>query len=177
MARWRLNTAHYLWVPGTEWEYTEVSRDTGRQARTRFKVCLLLNPNDPADWKQRNQGEITVCHEGKGNDRQDYPFIGDPTPDMEPLDDEAQAITDSLAKSWIHPIESLPGQGDAYGENIARIFEKQLSDLVNKIGIPKAPENVSAGMVTQAQFDELKKQLDTILAAQSAPVEPIERRV
>ena len=32
MARWRLTDAHYLAVEGTEWEYKEQNRETGRQA-------------------------------------------------------------------------------------------------------------------------------------------------
>lgn len=104
MARWSLMNAHYLNVPGTEWEYKETT-DSGKQGRKIFPVPLHLDPNNPRDHNY--PGEIIVCHEGKGQPK-DIVFVGPPTPDMTPLDDEAQAISDSMQPAWIHPIESLP---------------------------------------------------------------------
>lgn len=105
MARWKLMNAHYLNVDGEEWEYTENDRKTGRPVKRKFAVPRLLDPRDPACWNSRwghgdsAEGEIIVCHEGKGTD-QDIVFRGNPTPDMMPVDDEAKVISATFEKAW-----------------------------------------------------------------------------
>ena len=112
MARWRLAAPHYLNVEGTSWEYKEVDRTSGRNKRTVFPVPLHLDPDNPSDWnivRGKDDGEIVVAdHETFENPR-DIVFTGEPTPDMVPLDDEAKAISASMAPKWKHPIESLSG--------------------------------------------------------------------
>lgn len=110
MARWRLTGKHYLNVPDNDWEYKETSRDTGRQATKRFPVPRHLDPDYPGDHTPPGSGEIIVCYEGKGQPA-DQVFYGDPTPEMEPLDDEAEALTKARRPHWQHPIDSLPAQG------------------------------------------------------------------
>lgn len=116
MARWRLAAAHYLMTGDTKWEYSEVDRTTGRPKRVQFDVPRMLNPEDPSDWNyvyskdgfgKPDTGEIIVA-QGEHEPR-DIVFLGDPTPDMVPLDDAAQAITDKHKSRWKHPIESLSG--------------------------------------------------------------------
>src|ERR1700748_2905378 len=100
--RWRPNSGHYLRIPelpdGTqiEWEHKETARETGRTVRKLYSVPMLLDPKGPADCNY--PGEIIVAHavEGARNERFDYIFIGNPTPEMEPLNDAAQEISDSL---------------------------------------------------------------------------------
>ena len=105
MARWKLINSHYLNVPGEKWEYKELDRNTGRERRIQIDVPRLLDPNDPGCWtnrwgnKDNADGEIVVCHAGKG-DSHDIIFIGDPTPDMIPVDDEAKEISNSFAEHW-----------------------------------------------------------------------------
>ena len=111
MARWRLAAPHYLMVEGNVWEYKEVDRTTGRQKTTKFPVPTLLDPDQPTDWNYvygRDSGEIIVADHESDNTK-DIVFRGEPTPDMVPLDDEAKAISASLAHKWKHPIESLTG--------------------------------------------------------------------
>ena len=112
MARWKLAAPHYLNTPGEEWEYTEQDRTTGRPKRVKFPVPRLLDPKDPISWTKRwgnkdnEDGEIIVCYEGKG-DTSDVIFFGDPTPDMIPVDEEAQAISDTFAKRWNFKPENM----------------------------------------------------------------------
>ncbi len=96
MARWKLTEKHYLNVPGTKWEYHQVDRSTGRPIRKVYEVPLYLDPEDVTCCNRRDGFDeyIVVCHEGKGlPDGRDIVFLGDPTPGMLPLDDEAREIT------------------------------------------------------------------------------------
>jgi hypothetical protein len=99
--RWQLTEPHYLNVPGTKWEQQIQDRITGRQVRKSFSVPMHLHPESDVDWNRMDgqQGLITVCHEGKGHpDGRDIVFIGDPTPGMLPLDDEARELSSKF--SW-----------------------------------------------------------------------------
>lgn len=141
MARWRLRAGHYLKVPGTEWEYKETDQATGKQGRKVFEVPLYLHPDIMSD--QNYDGNVVVCNGNKCMPR-DYVFEGPPTPDMEPMDPEAQAITDQHKAKWIHPIDSLDG---TFGDALIRMFSQQM------------PQNlpVSAGpSVSASEFEELK---------------------
>jgi len=164
MARWRLTQAHYLNVPGTEWEYKETDRTSGRQGRKVFQVPLFLNPADPADCNR--DGEINVCHADKGKPG-DIVFVGEPTPDMEPLDEEAEAISKACEPKWQHPIESLGGQG--YSQSLLSSFEKQLTDMLRQM--PTTPaQPVSVAGVDPAEFAKLQEQV-AALAARNAELE------
>lgn len=181
MARWRLRSAHYLNVPGTEWEYKETDRTTGKNGRKVFPVPLFLNPDDAADHNYPREGEIIVCHEGKGAAK-DIIFLGEPTPEMEPIDEEAEAISASLASKWQHPIESLSGQGPGYTQSLLAGLEKQLSDAIkNQLTAPAAP--VPTNSVSAEDFNKLQEQVATLMArnaelesAQPAPKAPVARR-
>ena len=117
--RWRLIEPHYINVAcladGTkvEWEHKETARETGRTKRILYPVPALLDPKDPADQNYPQSGEIIVSRdvEGATHHRGDIIILGDPTPGMEPLNEEAQAITDALRHKWDHPIDSMPANG------------------------------------------------------------------
>jgi len=156
MATWRLKSAHYLIVPDTEWEYKETDRQTGKQARKVFKVPRYLNPEDPADYTHREQEAIIVAK--GGNDHRALQFEGPPTPEMEPLDDEAKKLTEAESAKWVHPIESLPGQG--YNASLLTSLEQQLAKLVS--GEEKKPVAVSG--ITPADFKKLQDQLNMLVA-------------
>lgn len=170
MARWRLTAPHYLNVPGTEWEQKEVSPNTKRQVVKRYPVPLFLNPEDPADQNYREAGELIVCHEGKGQ-RRDITFIGEPTPDMEPLDEEAEAISAKLRPKWVHPIDNVDSSG-AYSDVLVRQFEAAMDRVMKAQGgavaIPAQPEIVAQLM---AQVAELTAQVARMAAA--AQEEPL----
>lgn len=132
MARWRLLNAHYLKVPGNEWEYKETDRSNGRQIRRAFDVPQFLNPYDPQDWNYKSspdEGEIIVTNQEDSDYTKDYVFLGDPTPDMEPIDDEAKAISASFANQWKHPIESLSGN---YSQSLIDGFQAEMAKTATK---------------------------------------------
>lgn len=135
MARWRLAAPHYINVPGVEWEYKEVDRTSGRPKRTLFKVPALLDPDSPSDWNyvyskdgfgKPDTGEIIVANKESEQYPKDIMYVGDPTPDMVPLDDEAKAISAKMAPKWKHPIESLEG-------TYADAMMKDLSEQVDEV--------------------------------------------
>jgi hypothetical protein len=134
MARWKLMTAHYLNTPGEEWEYTEQDRTTGRPKRVKFAVPRLLDPRDPACWNNRwgnkdnEDGEVIVCMPGKGEST-DIIFLGDPTPDMVPIDDEAKAISESFAGLWQQKPENMAGD---YSQSLVDRFQIELSEAQSK---------------------------------------------
>lgn len=158
MARWRLTDNHYLHgeYPGegpTQWQHTETNRDTGRVARKNYVVPAYL------------EKESIVC-QGVLNPR-DFAFVGPPTPEMEPLDDEAEAISEQHRANWVHPIEGLSGVG-GFNEALLANLTEQLTKLANNQPLqPVAAAPV--GTVTRAEFEELQRQL---LAMQVGP-EPV----
>src|SRR5215831_19089147 len=164
MARWKLMAGHYINVPGTEWEHKETSRETGRQVRKVYAVPRHLDPKAPEDWNnwpmgRHDDGEIIVCHVGKGQPR-DIEFTGPPTQDMEPLDDEARAIS-----------ARIPKKKDGF-EHMT-MSEGVLEDLMRQLSqaIAGAPQQaVSVSSVDQKQFDELKAMV-TRLAEQNAALQ------
>jgi hypothetical protein len=166
--RWRLMTSHYLNVPGTEWEHNESDRTTGKAVRKLYPVGLLLDPRNPQDCNR--DGDCVVAHaiEGLRNERTDFIFLGDPTPDMEPMNDEAEEITNGLKAKWAHPIDTLPVNG---GMNDAEkaFMEKMMLAFA---GAASAPNQT----VPKSDYDAL---LARILALESAKAPPpaTERRV
>lgn len=161
--RWRLMTSHYLNVPGTEWEHNESDRTTGKAVRKLYPVPCLLDPRNPQDCNR--DGDCIVAHAGDHNVRSDIIFLGDPTPDMEPVNDEAQAISDSLQAKWAHPIDTLPANG---GMNDAEkaFLEKMMEAFA---GAAAAPNQT----VPKEDYDALLKR---VLALESALKPAAERR-
>lgn len=177
MARWRLLNPHYLNIidpdtgASTEWMYAETDRTTGKARRKIYHVPQLLDPKDPTLW---NFGDdIVVCQEGKGQPK-DIIFFGPPTPDMEPMDEEAEEISNSLKSKWTHPIETLPVNG-GMNEKETAFMEQMMKAFAGAAG---AQPNTS---VTQAQYDELKREMEALKAAMAgntlaSPLPTSERR-
>lgn len=173
MARWKLLNAHYLQTRDTEWEYKEVDRTTGRPKRTVFPVPRLLDPAQPSDWTHRDgrdEGEIIVCHEGKG-EAKDITFFSEPTPDMLPLDAEAKTITAKLGAKWKHPIESLPG---SYADAVLDDFQKQLAEVQAQNQTPKN-EGVTELLTAMAAMMKQNQEMMAALVGKSTPA-PAARR-
>src|SRR5690348_12650038 len=179
--RWRLTAAHYLRVPelpdGTkvEWEHKETARESGRTIRRLFSVPILLDPKDAADFNY--PGEIIVAHavDGCHNAPQDYIFIGDPTQEMEPLNAEAQAISDSMRDKWQHPIDTLPVNGGMSTAEQA-FMEKMMQSFAKEIGAALPKSTIA---IPDAEKEELKarlERLEALIAAQNKPTETTGRR-
>ena len=160
MARFRLRNAHYLSVPGTEWEQKETSTVTGKQVRKVYSVPMYLDPNDPSDCNY--PGEIIVATEVSALYPRDIVFEGAPTPDMEPLDAAAEALVEKVKKNWVHPIESLSG---SYGDTLRMSLEAELSKARQDVGA--STTQTLAAM--QKQIEELQKQL---AAKTEVPITP-----
>src|SRR5262245_18811337 len=142
MARWFLKERHYLNVPGTEWEYKETDRETGRQHRLVLPVPLYLDPKQSADWNDRANDLITVSNKFDPAHPRDHVFVGDPTPDMEPMDEEAEAITQCFVDrgAWKHPIDSMDM---TYSQSILSEFERAIVSKTVEMVQVQAPPNVS----------------------------------
>lgn len=170
--RWRLNSPHYLNVlelpDGTrpEWEHKETARETGRMVRKLFTVPILLDPKDPTMCNR--DGEIVVAHQAEFNDRFDIIFLGNPTPEMEPLNEPAQTLTDTLRAKWDHPIESLPANGGMNAEESS--FMAKMMEAFAR-GVPTQPT-----VVPDAALEEMKARIALLEAALAEKATPAERR-
>jgi len=171
MARWKLNGKHYLrTIPPTEYEYKETNEDTGRQARKVFEVPLELDPNSPRDCNY--PGEIIVCHEGKG-ERRDITFRGPPSPEMEPLDAEAEAITAEMQQAWGKQFmeDSLESSSD-------RLVRELADTMTQAFGGQKPSQSPIAE--PSSELEALKRQVAELTALLKGPTgepEPIEAPV
>jgi len=135
LARWKLINPHYLMtVDPVEWEYSETDRVSGRPVRKKFTVPRYLDPRDPSDWttrwgnKDNAEGEIIVCLPGKG-DKGDVEFLGDPTPEMIPVDDEAKTISAGFADQWRYKPDLEVG---TYSQSLVDQFQSQMAEAESK---------------------------------------------
>ena len=172
--RWRLLAPHYINVPtlpdGTrvEWEHKETNRDSGRAVRKLYPVPMLLNPEDPGDCNY--PGEIIVSQHAEGAHflRQDLLFEGPPTRDMEPLNAEAEAITEQHKARWVHPIETLPANGGMNSQEIV-FMQTMMTEFAKQVGGSMPQGNQS---VPREDYDALKERLaklEAIIIAQNNP--------
>ncbi len=162
MARWKLMTAHYLNVAGEEWEYKEQDRKTKREVRRRIAVPKHLDPLDPTAWNNRwgqgdnEEGEVIVAHADGAHEDRDHIFIGDPTPDMVPLDDEARALSASFAERWRYKPETSER---SYSQSLVDQFQSEMAESRTKpVEIPGMSDLVAAiGALVKVQTDAALK--------------------
>lgn len=158
MARWRLINPHYLAVEGTKWEYHELDRATGRQIRKQYPVPLYLDPRDLADCNHkfgRDEGEIIVTNGGTC-DPKDLKFTGDPTPDMLPVDEEAEAISAKLAETWKLPPEA---REQGYSQSLIDNMQRQMALLQTE----QKPVEISGLAEFMSTMTQVLQQNATIL--------------
>ncbi len=159
MARWKLTSKHYLHAEQygqlTEWERQEMNTDTGRLFRKTYKVPMLIDPDDKF-CINRNEGFCVVARKGTEKPG-DIIFFGPPTPDMEPMDESAQAETDAEKHKWINPIDSLaPEIGQEFGKQLLEILERRLDEVGRS----------QAVSLKGASSDELSSLKDIVMAQQ-----------
>lgn len=162
MARWRLTDGHYLNVPGTEWEYKESDRETGRSARKVYNVPLYLNPKNREDWNYPADESIIVTNKADPAYRRDILFEGPPTPDMEPLDDDARAISKRYVDSgaWKHPIEAL---NMTYSQSMLSEFEMQIAQHLAGVAKQQPFPNVAVKGVDPSDFAKMQEQVAALM--------------
>lgn len=184
MARWKLMEPHYLNVDGIEWEYTERNQTTQRMQRHIFPVPLHLDPRDPADHTDK-ANEMIVVSNGNNAGPRDIVFSGPPTPGMEPLDEEAEALSAMERPKWTHPIESLNGQmGPDFSQSLITAMEKKMSEILLEQGSkPQYAKGVDpdAFAQLQQQVAEMLQQNAMLIEQNKSLVEQLssksERRV
>ncbi len=179
MARWRLRTPHYLnVVEPWEWEYKQIDRKTGREGRFRMTVPRFLDTKDPADWTEKPEGQsvakggsfdevdgnIIVCYKDKGKPG-DVEFLGDPTPEMDPMDDEAREISASFADIWRYKPE---GMEISHSQSLIERFDFEMATIKDKANVPQ--QLVIPGL------EDLVKQLATISVNQAAMMERLNKQ-
>lgn len=156
MARFQLTAPHYLNVPDNEWEYKEVDRTTGKEKRHLRKVPMYLHPEDPSNWNQITErlpngqiadGLIIVSTKADPQFPKDIIFIGAPTMDMIPLDDEAKVMIAELQGKWKHPINDLSG---SFAEQLPILWQQQI-EMANA-------KKSEAPNVSMKELDELRRQ-------------------
>lgn len=157
MARFRLTGPHYIKIQGTEWEQSETDLITGKQGRKRYPVPLYLDPGDPSSCNY--PGEVIISNKADRAFPRDLIFDGPPTLDMTPLDEEAEILCAEQLKRGEHPIDSLPSNGDTFGERLLR----QLEDKLTTATPAKADDRVA---ILEQQIAELRE----LLTAQIQPL-------
>ena len=158
MARWKLMTAHYLNVPGEEWEYKEQDRKSKREVRRRIPVPRHLDPMDPQAWNNRwgsgdnEEGEVIVAHASGAHEDRDHLFLGDPTPDMVPLDDEARELSAKFSERWRYKPETSEGN---YSQSLVDKFQFEMAEARSKPAeIPGMSDLVAAiGALVKVQTE------------------------
>jgi hypothetical protein len=162
MARFRLLQPHYLNVPDNFWEQKETD-EYGQQRRHLYPVPRLLDPKE-ADPRRFPNGIIVTTKAAKEFPG-DIEFSGPPSPEMEPLDAEAEALVEEYRHLWKHPIDTLPAQGGmSMNEQLEEFFGRQ-AQAVAKQAPAQAPASDDRLASLEAQIAELKE----LLADKAAP--------
>lgn len=186
MARWRLLEPHYITVlrdgATSEWAYKEINRANGREIVKKYPVPTHLDPKIQTDWTHRDMlgreqigakdddGYIIVGY-GEGLHPQDIILVKDAkgklpiTPGMEPLDDEARA----LSAQYNERIIPLEGRDDAtYSERLLDKFIEQLAEAHTTASSASAGNVQGLGDVLKA-MTEMMQQNQQILQALLTP--------
>ena len=157
MARFRLRCGHYLNIidnysnEQVEWIHEETDRTTGRTNRKKYHVPMLLD------------AETIVTTEADKAFPKDTVFFGEPTPDMEPLDEEAEALVESLKSKWKHPIDTLPANG-GMNEQEKAFMTTMMESFAKQVGAALPAQPVAATGVSLEEFEMMKKQLADLQA-------------
>lgn len=127
---------------------------------------MFLDPNEPSDCNY--PGVIIVATDHDEQFPNDIIFEGDPTADMEPLNEAAEALIQKIQGRWINPIESLQ---TTYSENILHDLQRQVAELQTNTG--GKPIDIILAM--KKQMDALEAEVKQLRSTQpTAPATPAE---
>jgi hypothetical protein len=161
MARWKLREAHYIHAirdgNRAEWVYKEINRVNGREIQKKFPVPMHLDPKMEIDWTHKpdhfEDGYIVVALAGTTDHKDIIIEKESVTPGMDPIDDEAKAISAEISKRYI-PIEGANPE-QTYSANLLDHYIQQLAEAHstastanagNVAGINKVLESMTAMM-------------------------------
>jgi hypothetical protein len=177
LARWKLAISHYLnTVKPVKWRYQETERSTGENLEREYIVPRLLDINDPRCWTNRlvaganvggsstnigAEGEVVVCTPGKGQPG-DIEFLGDPTPDMIPMDEDAEAISASFQDHWAYKpdgVEPNYSQSivDRHGEVEARASEVKVAGLDQLVAAMEVQSHLMADLIANQTHTPVRR--------------------
>lgn len=178
MARWKLREAHYINAirdgQSAEWVYKEINRANGREIQKKYQVPMHLDPKIEVDWTHRDHpmedGYIVVALAGTTDTHDIIIERKSVTPGMEPMDDEARAIS-AQVMSKVVPIEG--GNPDAtYSENLLDKFISQLADASSTAGQVQTQQAQGLGEVLKAMTQMMEQNQQILQALVSQKTEP-----
>jgi hypothetical protein len=169
MPRWKLTAKHYLQAlqfgQPSEWQREEINVQTGRAFRKTYPVPMFIDPDDPF-CINRHVGYCVVATEGSDQPGDLIVSNFKPTPDMEPLDEEARTMSEAERPNWINPIDGLsPMMGEDFANQLLAALQQQMNQTSgvspSQLGVNSEVSNLSTLVAAQ------QRQIDQLLAALS----------
>src|SRR5713226_7272223 len=166
MARWKLTAKHYLealqFGQPSEWQREEINVQTGRAFRKTYPVPMFIDPDDPF-CINRTTGFCVIAMEGSAQPGDLECKNFKPTPDMEPLDEEARQLSEVERPHWINPIDGLsPTMGEDFANQLLAALQQQMNKTqVGSTGSNAEVSNLSALVAAQ------QKQIESLIHALS----------
>lgn len=170
-ARWKLSQKHYLMVPGGSWEYKETT-NTGRSVKKTLPCPTYLDPDDPADQNYPRDGLLIVANAEDDTHPRDIIFVGNPTPDMVPLNAEAEEISAKFRDRWGQPALDIGEEG------YTGALLSSLTETLQAFNASQKPSGYAP--VEDGKFDQImamNAQLMEMNKALIAKLEPAGRRI
>ncbi len=168
MARWKLTAKHYLealqFGQPSEWQREEINVQTGRAFRKTYPVPMFIDPDDPF-CINRTTGFCVIATEGSAQPGDLECKNFKPTPDMEPLDEEARQLSEAERPYWINPIDGLsPTMGEDFANQLLTALQQQMNKSnisLSQQGVNSEVSNLSALVAAQ------QKQIEALITALS----------
>ncbi len=168
MARWKLTAKHYLealqFGQPSEWQREEINVQTGRAFRKTYPVPMFIDPEDPF-CINRTTGFCVIAMEGSAQPGDLECKNFKPTPDMEPLDEEARQLSEAERPHWINPIDGLsPTMGEDFANQLLATLQQQMNKSnisLSQQGVNSEVSNLSALVAAQ------QKQIESLISALS----------
>ncbi len=169
MARWKLTAKHYLhalqYGQPSEWQREEINVQSGRAFRKTYPVPMFIDPDDP-HCINRHLGYCVIATEGSDQPGDLIVSNFKPTPDMEPLDEEARQLSEAERPHWINPIDGLsPTMGEDFANQLLAALQQQMNKTSgispSQLGVNSEVSNLSALVAAQ------QKQIEALIHALS----------